>query len=488
MTGIYAFCIGIVAIYLLLAYMKPAIAFVTAPIAAFLIGYIAAVANAAEIAILVPVVFIGTLIVVSLTARDRESRQWFHWGARYLLLGITTMVVMGVILAGLGVLESGYVVAVVLLSAVVGFLTSMIHYSWTSRRRTAASVFSTLGAIVRQNLPLPMALDCAAVGADSGVADAFRGIKAWLVKGCSLTDAIRRGYPECSPGSLAMVAAGERIGQLPAALAAIETDVKTQTVGPRRLRPVHPFYPVFVVALTFVLLTGILTFVMPQFVTVLKEMVGGQLPVSTRILLRIVDGVTNESYGVLLLFLAVGIALARIAYRTARKHPERPSLALWVGDSLAWRFPITHWFEKDRSLVQTLEVLRISLMAGGPVNEAIRSTLPLDVNLWFRKRLQCWLQRVERGEDIAQSARRCRLGRGLAWAFDAGGNAGDTPALLEVLENHYRSLYSYRLNVMRYVLWPVGILLLGGMVGFVVYSIFSPTVAVIHSMSLYVYP
>jgi type II secretory pathway component PulF len=153
-----------------------------------------------------------------------------------------------------------------------------------------------------------------------------------------------------------------------------------------------------------------------------------------------------------------------------------------------WHLPLAHRFERDRSLIQTLELLRISLTAGCPVNDAIRGTLDLDVNRWFRQRLRCWLTCVERGEGIAQSARQCGLGRALAWAFDGGINAGNTPAILQMLESHHRALYSYRSNMTRYILWPVGILMLGLMVGFVAYAMFSPAVAVINLMALNVYP
>ena len=153
-----------------------------------------------------------------------------------------------------------------------------------------------------------------------------------------------------------------------------------------------------------------------------------------------------------------------------------------------WFLPVVHCFQRDHSLVRSLELLRISLIAGCPVNDAIRGTLDLDVNWWFRRRLRCWLTSVERGEPIAQSARQCGLGRSLAWAFDGGVNAGNTPAILEMLESYHRSLYLYRLNLTRYILWPVGILLLGLMVGFVAYAVFSPAVAVTNSMILNVYP
>ena len=144
---------------------------------------------------------------------------------------------------------------------------------------------------------------------------------------------------------------------------------------------------------------------------------------------------------------------------------------------------MSRWFERNRSLVQVVELLRLSLNAGCPVNEAIRSTLQLDVNVLFRSRLVCWLRRVERGENIAESARRCGLGSALAWAFEGGAQTGNTPVVLEMLESYYRFNYSYRVNLARFILWPLGIVALGATVGFIVFAVFSPLVAILVSLS-----
>ncbi len=286
-----------------------------------------------------------------------------------------------------------------------------------------------------------------------------------------------------------MLAAGEAVGQLPAALAAIETDLRSRAVEPRRLRPIHPFYPVVVVAIVLLLATGLLTFIVPQFQAVLQEMVGGPLPPATRILGRIARPLVGR--GGLLWLLGV-ILLAVVAYsliRTIRiRRANRLYILVRLWDALKWRLPIVHRFERDRSLVQTLELLRISLNAGRPVNEAIRGAFELDVNASFRGRLQCWLARVEEGQDIAASARRCGLGAAVAWAFETRINAGNTPAILEMLESHHRAGYLYRLNLTRYILWPVGMLLLGVMVGFVAFAFFSPVVEVINQIASQVYP
>ena len=130
-------------------------------------------------------------------------------------------------------------------------------------------------------------------------------------------------------------------------------------------------------------------------------------------------------------------------------------------------------------MVQVVELLRLSLNAGCPVNDAIENTIALDVNHGFRKRLRRWLKRVERGDNIAEAARKSRLGSPIAWAFDDKVNQGNTLSILEMLESFYRSNYSYYVNLARIILWPCVTLLMGLIVGFIVYAIFMPGIQVI---------
>lgn len=488
MTHLAAIGALVLAVYIVLGYKRPGIAFTTVPVAAFVLLYVAIETEAPEVLILAPGVFVATLISISISGLRLESRQWFHWWAWWLLLAIVAMLLIGAILAGVGFVIGGYILPILFILGIVGFFISLVHYGVTSQRIAVQSVFSTLGASMRQNLPLPMALECAAYGRQDPTGFLLRAIKSWLVKGYSLTEAVRRGYPQCPSRALAVLAAGERIGQLPAALRAIEKDLKESERERHRLQPVHPFYPVAVLSFAFLVVLAIMQFVMPTYNAVLQEMVGGQLPLATRTLLGITQAVVHPQspwgpFGVLVLLVA-----GPVLYRLSRKRrPENPYAHTWIIDSLKWSLPLTRWFERNRAMVQVVELLRLSLNAACPVNEAIRSTLQLDVNVLFRSRLVCWLRHVERGENIAASARRCGLGTALAWAFD-GGAGSNTPAVLEMLAAHYRSNYSYRVNLTRIILWPLGIIALGATVGFIVYAVFAPLVAVLGSLSGVVYP
>ena len=60
-------------------------------------------------------------------------------------------------------------------------------------------------------------------------------------------------------------------------------------------------------------------------------------------------------------------------------------------------------------------------------------------------------------------------------------NKGNTPAILESLENFYRSHYGYVVNVARNIFWPCAVIILGVMVGFVVFAMFTPVLTMIHA-------
>jgi type II secretory pathway component PulF len=489
MSGLMIVSFALLVFYAMLGYKRPAAAFITAPFATVAFAYVAARSFYPEDLLLAPVIFVVAMAAVAASTCGADSKEWFHWAASLLLIWFTLLLLLAVVMLGFHKLGAGAILPVLFVLGMGAIIISSVSYGLASRRAVAINVFSTLGASMRQNLPLPMALDCAATGRDDATALVLRRIKTWMVKGYSLSEAVSRGYPQCPSRALAVLAAGERIDQLPAAVQAIEADVKSSAMDRAALRPVHPAYPVIMLIILFLFATGLARFVLPQFKSIMAEMVEGELPVATRILLRVTEPfIAGDAALLLLLGGAMSISGLCVYGAWRRRRTENPYMLSQLGDLLKWHLPILHWFERNRALAQVVGLLRMSLNAGCPVNEAIRNTLGLDVNLYFRRRLACWLRRVERGESIGGSARTCGLGHALAWAFEGGAGTGNTPAVLDMLQAHYRSNYSYRVNLARFILWPVGIILLGATVGFVVFAVFSCIVAVLSQNIANVYP
>jgi len=476
----------ILLLYVILGYKKPGIALITSPVVCSLIACDAVLRESLEGILLAVIIFIATLVAVLLARREPDTVEWPQLWAKWLLRGILALLLIvtsGFVLGPSGAIGFGFFIL---------FIGAIISYGLTSRHAIAAYILSTIGSSMRQNLPLSMALETAAGGRKDNRSKILQRIKKWLVQGYSLSESIKRGYPKCPGYAVAMIAAAEKINQLPLAMEALEVDMVVRANERRKIRPVHPFYPVLLITFMFFIALVLMWKVIPMFTEVLAEMTGGaELPAATRFLSGIADFVAFEYSGLFGLVVALIVLIVvpvSIYIKFRPRRPDKPYLLSQIGDFIKWHLPILHWFEKNYSMVQVVELLRLSLNAGCTVNDAIANTFGLDVNNCFRKRLKRWLVKVEQGENIAVSAKEARLSPALAWAFDEQVNQSNTLTILETLESFYRSNYSYRVNLARYIMWPCVSLIMGIMVGFVLYAVFSPMVVIINTLTGYITP
>jgi type II secretory pathway component PulF len=485
---IVALCILILSLFMFLGYKRPSIAVLTVPIVCILIVYTALWLDFFEIVVFSLVLFVITLVTVLLAKREPDSEQWPQKTAKWMLISLA--VVLFIVTAAAVFTSGGFdaFLPFIVFSGVLFILIGLIiGYGLTSQYTIAAYVISTIGSSMRQNLPLPMALESAAGEPRDRRSRILSAIKKWLVQGYSLSESIKRGYPKCPGYATAMIAASERIGQLPLAMASIEADMLAKADEKRKLRPVHPLYPLILVTFMFIIIFALVWKVIPTFSSVLTEMAEGTpLPSATQLLIRVTNYVWLFCF-VFALIIIVIVPLA-ICTKLRPRRPQKQYLLSLIGDFVKWHLPVLHWFEKNYSMVQTVELLRLSLNAGCTINDAIANTLSLDVNNSFRKLLKRWLAKVEAGDNIADAAKESGLSSTLAWAFDDKVNQGNTLSILETLESFYRSNYSYYINLARFIMWPCVTIAMGAMVGFVVFAIFSPGVAIIHNMVELVYP
>jgi type IV pilus assembly protein PilC len=366
------------------------------------------------------------------------------------------------------------------------FVVGVVRYKLTRRYTLALDILSAVGMSMRQSLPLPMALNAAAQGQKRRPARIFTDIAMWLTQGWPLSEAIRRGYPKCPPELLASITAAEKIDQLPAAIETLQADIAEKVNDYKRIRPVHPWYPLLVLIVAFFMMMGLAIFIVPTFSEVLSDMSEGQarLPALTQILVDISRFLTGRkglnAFFVTVLVLTLTVHFVTNGFR--RRNPQRPRLTSRLGDWLKWHLPVLHGFEKTYSHLQLIELLKVGLNAGCPVNTALHNAMELDVNGCFRKRMKNWLGRIEEGQNITHAALHCGFDKTLGWAFDESVNKGNTTRILETLEEVYRSRYYYRMNLLNAIGCPLMVLGLGCCVGFVMVAMFLPMVKIIEIM------
>lgn len=455
----------IIVVYVVLAFKMPKTTLLSSfPAAAGLI----VLADTDPAAVIMSMCLVPVVIIVLVTRGNHTGAGWLAMMLRFIFKALVAipLTVAAIFL---------WPLALLLLPV---FITIVLGYVLVARNSNALYVFSTIGSSMRQNLPLSMALETSAGTNTDKRSQILRGIAKYLSYGHTLSDAIKQGFPKCPAQALGMIRAAEKVNQLPQAIQSIESDMVQKADESKQLKPADLTYPFVVLSCALAVTLGLSIFIVPTFAQVLHDSTDGKIPfpASTRFLLDIANFLTSGNY------FGIGIAVALIAgtigYTTFVKFQPRRSeklrLPSRLGDFTKWHFPFTHWFEMNYSLLQAVSLMRVSLNAGCPVNEAIRNTLALDTNHFFKKRLKCWLAKVEAGDNISLAASKCGMGPTIAWAFDDKVNQGNTPQILKMLEEFYRSNYNFRINIAKSIFEPFMVLCLGAVVGFIIFAMFMP--------------
>jgi len=363
----------------------------------------------------------------------------------------------------------------------VFFVVATFRYYAAARCNRALEVVSTLAAAMRQNLPLPTALQTAAIGRKDKTAHIFRRTAHWLTQGYSLAEAVRKGYPRCLPEVILTIESAEKLNQLPQTLLSLEKDLVNNADESKKVRPVHPWYPVVVLIIVATQTTGLLIFIIPTFAQVLSEMSDGRahLPAATQLLLNMARVITNWPTFLSLVGALVVVIGWWSYYHFRTRISYKPGPFLNLVDRLRWYWPLQHRLERNLSTLRLVEILRSGLSAGLPIPQAIAAALGVKMNCCFQKRVSRWLRDVEQGENVAQSARANGISHSVAWALDDQINPGQAPILLEMLEEICRNKHNYIGNLIRSVMWPLVIVAMGAFVGFVVYAMFIPMIYLI---------
>ena len=416
-----------------------------------------------------PCPFLSCYIYVGFFLQS-EEHYIVRTAARQLLVGL----ILILLVVGVGVLFGPLAMVGVLMFVV--WMAAMIAYGSTARRSLLFSLLTTLKACMRQNLPLPMALDCAAQGPSSQETLLYREIKKYLIKGHNLVDALRLAWPQCPGHVIGLLQGAESVGRLAPGLTAVHKNVMLREKRKQACEPVHPVYPIVVLAVMAVIVTALFKFVIPQFATTMREIADGDLPIITQWLIWIWSDLGDPIVMGLGIIFGVWMIITITGWFN---KGQRPLWIVCILDWFRWRLPFVRQFDRTFALIQLLETLNLGLSAGRPVDQAVSQCLNLDVNRCFVRQIRKWHRLIVQGQSVSESARKAGLSRAVAWAFDTTVNQGNTPSILSMLEQTYSDRYVYHSNVLSLILGPCIIMVLAAMVCFVMLAIFLPMVSTI---------
>ncbi|MBN2842739.1 MAG: type II secretion system F family protein [Sedimentisphaerales bacterium] len=368
---------------------------------------------------------------------------------------------------------------------IILYCSSFISSAIIMRDSVRMDVLSSLSSALRQNLPLSTALASASASFKGKSARILSNTAKWLAEGYSLSESLRRAYRNCPGHIISLLEMAQDVDQLPEAAGYIEQQLyeKRRTGGWAIQAGNNIFmYPFIIMSMVLVMVSGLLTFVVPKFQCIFSDM-GTELPDTTKGLIAIADFFRHSHVGsIMLVLLPVAILFGYVRNVIYSRRYGKSTLIAKRADTFRWYCPGLRWFASLSCHIRIIEYFRMSLISGKSLDRIIANCAGLDVNLIFRNKLENWHSLVVSGVPVAQAARQSGISSALAWCFDAECGPGNVEQSLTMLLGNYVANYEYRVNILKEYAGPIAVIVCAFFVGLVSHSIFVPLVEMINSV------
>jgi general secretion pathway protein F len=289
-------------------------------------------------------------------------------------------------------------------------------------------------------------------------------LRARVMEGQSLADAMAEFPDSFDAVFRASVAAGESSGRLDQALSRLADDVEAREALSRSLWMALA-YPLLLTIVALAVVSGLLVYVVPQVVSVFQNL-RQELPWATRLLIAIADAV--RAFGLLALVLAVAAAFG------ARAALRRESLRL-AWDRFVLRLPLAGRLVRAANTARAARTLATLVASGVPVLEAMQLSAATLRNLPMQQAFKRAALRVREGSGFARALAESGLFPPVALRLIASGEkSGRLDAMLEQAARAQQREVEGLLAAFAAVLGPAVILGVGALVLFIVLAILLP--------------
>jgi type IV pilus assembly protein PilC len=237
-------------------------------------------------------------------------------------------------------------------------------------------------------------------------------------------------------------------------------------------------YPIVVISAAFLILLGLMLFVVPNFRDALTEMTeGAELPKITQVVLGISNWIALQ-YGWAIL---LGVPFAIIF---TLKFIRRFRLGRYILDSIKLRVPVMGQITGKVSVTRWTRTLGTLISAGVPILDAINVTRETAGNEVFAKMLGNVHNSIRQGDTFAGPLRQSKTVDLIVSNMVAvGEETGDLDKMLLKVADNYDEQVDVLVASLMSMLEPIMIVVLGTMVMTIVLAIFAPMIQIITSLS-----
>lgn len=330
-----------------------------------------------------------------------------------------------------------------------------------------ASFTRQLASLLEAGLPLEQALAALSEQAEQPhQRTLIRAIRADVVGGASFASALAL-YPASFPHIYrSLVTSGEQTGKLAQVLAQLAEYWERRNQLLQKIRLAFT-YPVIVTITACIIVIFLLTYVVPQIVSVFIT-TKQKLPLLTSIMLELSRLVREQG-----IYLFLACLLLFLLFRIALLRPDKK--IRWHGFLL--RLPVYGRFERSLNTARFSRTLSITVASGLPILDALKISLNTVSNIAMRRHVDIAAERVREGVGLADalSVSKC-FSPMLIHMIRAGEATGELSSMLLRAASVQEQDLEQRSLAIAGLLEPVLILLMGAVVLLIVLAVLMPII------------
>lgn len=286
-----------------------------------------------------------------------------------------------------------------------------------------------------------------------------------IESGMSFGDSLEKHPDEFNELYVAMVRAGEAGGILEDTLRRVATQLEKDQSLRRQVKSAM-LYPLFIGGFSMVVLIALLTFLVPVFEDIFKDL-GGDLPPITKVTVAASDAIKSYWY---IIFPMPFVAY--FAFKKWRKtdtgkevwHKFLLRLPFKIGDIIQ-KVALARWARSFASLTA----------AGVPIMQCIEVSGRTAGNNEVHKAMDGVLGSVETGGTISAPLKKSPIFPAMVGHMIASGEeTGSLDEMLDKVAEFYEDEVDAAVKALTSILEPVMIVVVGGMVGFIVIAMYMP--------------
>lgn len=320
--------------------------------------------------------------------------------------------------------------------------------------------------MIESGIPLVQSFDIVAKGqSNKRLKELIENIKGDVETGLTLSETLKKNPAHFNELFCNLVEAGEKSGSLDIMLDKIATyKEKIETIKKKIKKALT--YPMAVLVVTFLVTTGLLIFVVPQFDALFKGF-GADLPAMTQAVVSMSKFFQSYWY---LIFGALASSIYAFIY--ALKHSSQFAQNV---DRTVLKLPVIGPIVEKAAIARFSRTLSITFAAGLPLVEALKSVAGATGNIIFAKATDTIREEVSTGQQINKAMENTQLFPNMVVQMVAiGEESGALERMLSKVADFYEEDVDNTVDSLSSLLEPVIMTVLGVLVGGLVVAMYLP--------------